>query len=256
MNLSKFLKIKSHPKMMVDNFSAIIIINIRREKMNKKYSVLLFDLDDTLLDFTGDEIKAIKTVLSAHNLPCSDDVIETYYGIEHWQYFEMGNITSKSVITNRLLVLLKMLEAENSEEIATEYYSLMLSSHKLIKGTLKMLRRLKALEYKMYIASNGYPEFQYKRIREAKIAGFFDGFFISEEIDRRKPTPAFFRYMFNRIPESQLSKYLLIGDAQTSDILGGKNAGIDTCWFNPKGKKGRYLPTYQIKDFEELEKIL
>ena len=48
----------------------------------------------------------------------------------------------------------------------------------------------------------------------------------------------------------------MIGDAQTTDILGGQNAGIDTCWYNPKAKKGRYVPTYEIKYFEELEKIL
>ena len=55
--------------------------------MKKRYTVLLFDLDDTLLDFTGDEIRALKTVLSKHGLPCGDDVIETYYGIENWQFF-------------------------------------------------------------------------------------------------------------------------------------------------------------------------
>lgn len=224
--------------------------------MSKKYSVILLDLDDTLLDFTGDEKKAIKEVLSKYGLPCGDDVIETYYGIEHWQSFEMGNISSKSMVTNRFRVLLKMLEAENIDVIADEYYELMLNSHKMIKGALKMLRWLKAEGYKIYIATNGYPEFQYKRIRQARILKYFSGIFISEEIDRRKPTPAFFKYMFNRIPESKLSKYLIIGDAQTSDILGGINAGIDTCWFNPKGINGRYSPTYQIKSFEELQKIL
>ena len=224
--------------------------------MKKRYNVLLFDLDDTLLDFTGDEIRALKTVLSKHGLPCGDDVIETYYGIENWQFFEMGNINSESVITTRLKVLLKMLEAENSEEITTEYYSLMLSSHKLISGALGMLRKLKKVGYKLYIATNGYPEFQYARIKAAKLKNLFDGIFISEEIDRRKPSPSYFRYLFERIPESNLSKYLMIGDAQTTDILGGQNAGIDTCWYNPKAKKGRYVPTYEIKYFEELEKIL
>ena len=224
--------------------------------MNKKYSVLLFDLDDTLLDFTGDEIRALKTVLSKYGLPSGDDVIETYYGIENWQFFEMGNINAKSMITTRLKVLLKMLEAENSEEITNEYYSLMLSSHKLIGGALGMLRKLKKSGYKLFIATNGYPEFQYKRIKDAKIAKLFDGIYISEEIDRRKPSQSFFKYLFERIPESKHSKYLMIGDAQTTDIFGGINAGIDTCWFNPRGKKGRYVPTYEIKYFEELEKIL
>ena len=224
--------------------------------MNKKYSILLFDLDDTLLDFTGDEKRALKTVLSKYGLPCADDVIETYYGIEDWQFFEMGNVNAKSMITTRLKVLLKMLEAENSEEITNEYYSLMLSSHKLIGGALGMLRKLKKAGYKLYLATNGYPEFQYKRIKAAKLYNLFDGIFISEEIDRRKPSVSYFKYLFDRIPESNRSKYLMIGDAQTTDVFGGINAGIDTCWYNPKAKKGRYVPTYEIKYFEELEKIL
>lgn len=224
--------------------------------MSKKYKILLFDLDDTLLDFTGDEKRAIKTVLSSHGLPSSDDVLDVYYTIENWQVFEMGNITSKTVITTRFLQLLKMLKAKNPSSLADEYYDLMLKSHKLISGALKLLRGLKAAGYRLYITTNGYPEFQRKRIKDARIEKFFDGIFISEEIDRRKPTPAFYNYVFDRIPESKRSNMLIIGDAQTSDILGGKNAGIDTCWYNPRGKAGRHKPTYEIKYFEELEKII
>ncbi len=224
--------------------------------MNKRYSVVLIDLDDTLLDFTHDEKKAITMVLEEHGLPFGEDVLETYYGIEHWQTFLMGDINSKSFLTSRFSVLLKMLEAPNAQQIIDEYYSLMLISHKLIKGALRLLRYLKANGYKVYLTSNGYPEFQYKRIKEARIFKYFDGIFISEEIDLRKPTPAFYKYVLNRIPESRISRYLIVGDAQTSDIFGGINSGIDTCWFNPKGAKGRYKPTYQIKSLEELEKIL
>ncbi|MEE1054318.1 MAG: HAD hydrolase-like protein [Acutalibacteraceae bacterium] len=145
--------------------------------MNKRYNILLFDLDDTLLDFTGDEKKAISTVLERHGLPCGEDVLEAYYNLDNWQTFMMGDISAKTVITNRFSVLLKILEAENIKELADEYYSLMLSSHKLIKGALKLLRRLKSEGYKLYITTNGYPEFQYKRIKDARIANFFDGIF-------------------------------------------------------------------------------
>lgn len=224
--------------------------------MSKKYKILLFDLDDTLLDFTGDEKRSIATVLSNHGLPNGEDVIETYYTIENWQVFEMGNITAKTAITTRFKQLLKMLEADNEQVIIDEYYELMINSHKLISGALKLLRSLKNAGYRLYITTNGYPEFQRKRIKDARIEKYFDGIFISEEIDLRKPTPAFYKYVFNRIPESNRANVLIIGDAQTSDILGGINAGIDTCWYNPKGKKGRCIPTYEIKYFEELEKII
>jgi len=224
--------------------------------MSKRYKILLFDLDDTLLDFTGDEKRAIKKVLSDHGLPCGEDVIETYYTIENWQVFEMGNITAKTAVTTRFKQLLKMLEATDIQTIVDEYYELMINSHKLISGALKLLKGLKNAGYRLYLTTNGYPEFQRKRIKDARIQRYFDGIFISEEIDLRKPTPAFFNYVFNRVPESNKANMLIIGDAQTSDILGGINAGIDTCWYNPKGKSGRHIPTYEIKYFEELEKII
>ena len=224
--------------------------------MKSRYKILLFDLDDTLLDFTGDEKKALTKVLGDHGLPNGRDVIETYYTIENWQTFEMGNISSQSVVTTRFRSLLKLLSAENADQIAKEYYDLMLKSHKLLSGALAMLRRLKADGYKLYITTNGYPEFQRKRIKDARIEKYFDGIFISEEIDLRKPTPGFYKYVLNRVPTSKRSDILIIGDAQTSDVLGGINAGIDTCWYNPSGKAGRHKPVYEIKYFEELEKIL
>jgi len=224
--------------------------------MKKKYNILLFDLDDTLLDFTGDEKRALSKVLNDNGIPCGEDVIKTYYTIENWQTFEMGNITSKTVITTRFSYLLKLLEVKEKERLIDEYYDLMINSHKIISGTQKMLKSLKENGYKLYITTNGYPEFQRKRIKEARIEKYFDGIFISEEINLRKPSPSFYKYVFNRLPESNLSKVLIIGDAQTSDILGGINSGIDSCWYNPSGKAGRYKPTYEIKYFEELEKII
>ncbi len=224
--------------------------------MNKKYKIILFDLDDTLLDFTGDEKRAITKVLSDYELPCGKDVIETYYTIENWQTFEMGNVNSKTAITTRFMHLLKLLKAKQIQKIADEYYELMLNSHKLLSGVQKLLKGLKQEGYRLYITTNGYPEFQRKRIKDARLEKYFDGIFISEEIDLRKPSPSFYRYVFNRLPESKLSNILIIGDAQTSDILGGINSGIDTCWYNPSGRSGRFKPTYEIKYFEELEKIL
>lgn len=225
----------------------------------RKYNSLLFDLDDTLLDYSGAEIKAALSVLENHNLPHTSDVAELFSNINNWHTFELGKeITAFDVIVYRFTVLLKMLEvsSEHQKEMKSEFYYLMQNSHKLKVGALKTLRYLKNEGYKLYITTNGYPDFQYKRIKAAKIAGLFSGIFISEEINQKKPSRAFFDYVMNNIPESSRSRVLIIGDAPTADIFGGINSEIDTCWISDANRQCKYKYTYKITKIDELIKLL
>lgn len=226
--------------------------------MEKIYRTLLLDLDDTLFDYTGDEKRCISKVLEKHGMLISNDIFELYYSIDDWQLFTMGDINSKTVITDHFRRMLKMLEVK-SEKIAVmadEFYEAMINSHRLKYGARKILEYLSEKGYKLYIISNGYSDFQRKRIKDAKIEKFFEGIFISEEIDLRKPGEAFFNYVYNRIPESNLKNVLIIGDAPTTDVLCGINAGVDTCWLNDRGRTCKYKYTYKISKLNELTKIL
>lgn len=226
--------------------------------MEKTYKVLFFDLDDTLLDYTGDEKRCITKVFESHGMTVADDVFELYYSIDDWQLFTMGNITAKTVITDHFRRMLKILEVK-SEEISVmsdEFYEAMYNSCSLKNDALKVLKYLKEKNYKLYITSNGYSDFQRARIEKSGVGKYFDGVYISEEIDLRKPGKAFFNYVFNRVPESKLKNVLIIGDAPTSDVLGGINAGIDTCWLDDKNAKCKYKFTYKIGKLNELMNIL
>jgi 2-haloacid dehalogenase len=225
--------------------------------LKKRYNSLFIDLDDTLLDFTGDEKIAVLSTLDKYGLPSDEDAYTLYTEIENWQVFNLGEeIDAKAFITNRFKILLKILEAENIDAIAEDYYITMSKSHKLKKNTLKVLRYLKEQGYKLYITTNGYAEFQYKRIKASRISKFFDGIFVSEEINLHKPSKIYFDYVLNHIPESNRSRVLIIGDAPTADILGGINAKIDTCFLNDKDKLCKYKFTYKIRNICELMEIL
>ena len=205
----------------------------------RKYNCLFIDLDDTLLDYSNEECNAVLAVLQNHGMPYSPDILTLFEEINDWHSFELGKvITCFDVITNRFMRLAKMLEFKGEQlfQMQNEFYDIMCKSHKLKSGALKTLNYLKGEGYKLYITSNGYPEFQYKRIKSAKIMNYFDGIFISEEIGVKKPAVSFFDYVMNRIPESSRSKVLIIGDAPTADILGGLNSKIDTCWIADLGK--------------------
>lgn len=227
--------------------------------MSKRYNCILFDLDDTLLSYSKEEENCILKVLENHGLPHSEDVITLYNEINDWHTFELGReITCFDVIVNHFAKLLKMLEVKGElfDSCLNEFYDGMKKSSKLNKGAIKTLKYLKEKGYKLYIAANGFPEFQYPRIKKARIFNLFDGFFISEEIGHKKPSPAFFNFVFSRIPESNRSKVLMVGDAPTADILGGINAKFDTVWLSRGRKRCSYKSTYTVKNIEELINIL
>lgn len=56
--------------------------------------------------------------------------------------------------------------------------------------------------------------------------------FVSEEAGYQKPRKEFFDYCFERIDKLNPERTMIIGDSLSSDIQGGDNAGIATCWLN------------------------
>ncbi len=226
---------------------------------HKRYTSLLFDLDDTLLEYSDIELSSALTVLENHSLPYGADVLELFDETFGFNIFELGkDITLFDVVTNRFVRFLKLLEIKGElfEELKTEFFDMMQNSHKLKPGALKTLRYLKNSGYLLYIITNGYPEFQYKRIKQAKIMNFFTEIFVSEEINYKKPSASFYDYVMNNILENNRSKVLIIGDAPTADILGGINSKIDTCLVAEEDKLCKYSYNYRIKKIDELINLL
>ena len=223
----------------------------------KRYNALFFDLDDTLLDTTGDELRSIEKVFGDHGIPYSSDVAELYKNGTGWQTYTLGELSVKAEFTNKFDQLLDMLLIkENREELLNDYFETFKSTHKVFPSVIKVLTALREQGYKMYLTTNGYSDIQRNRLKLSKLDKFFDGVFISGDFDLRKPSKSYFDYVFGRIPESNRSKVLVIGDAQSTDILGAKNAGLDSCWFNPLRHTPKYQSTYEIDDMNELLDLL
>ena len=106
--------------------------------------------------------------------------------------------------------------------------------------------------------SNGTANVQDRRLRSADIEKYFDGIFISERIGFNKPCREFFDTCFAAIEGFEPDKAIIVGDTLSSDILGGINAGIKTCWFNPKGLPcDPHIPAdYEIRSLAELPGLL
>ena len=95
-------------------------------------------------------------------------------------------------------------------------------------------------------------------MRRSGLAPYFEEMFISDTLGVRKPEKGFFDIVFSRISGFEPQRALLIGDSLSSDMAGGENAGIDTCWYNPgriANDRGAAV-TMQAASYEEIRSIL
>ena len=111
---------------------------------------------------------------------------------------------------------------------------------------------------RQFVVSNGTVAAQTKKLKLSGLGELMDGVFLSEELGVEKPSPAFFEKVFAGIPPAAPREVMIVGDSLTSDILGGMNAGIVACWYDPLGlpvPEG-YRPDYVIRDLRELPACL
>ena len=224
-----------------------------------KYTTLYFDLDNTLLDFSAAERNAILKLLSLHGIEPKPEYVGIYSEINRkvWERFERGEIKRSEIFESRFVEFLRVIgESANTAKMSSDYFSLLAQGHDAVKGAKEVLKYVKDKGYTVCITTNGVSFTQHKRIRESGLEGFFDYIFISEDTGHQKPEKEYFDYVLKNTPEKDRKRILVIGDSQSSDILGGINAGIDTCWLNPKKAPKQYRPTYEIYDITELISIL
>ena len=220
-----------------------------------KYDILLFDADDTLLDFGKSEFEAVRDCLIARGFDSSDEIIERYSQINqlHWKMLERGEITRERLYVERFAAFCREMGFVcDAQKFSDDYLKALSTKSYLFDGALDMCREL-SKTHKMYVVTNGNAGVQHGRFDPSPIAKYFIRSFISEEMQSAKPSLDYFNKVFAEIPDFDPSRTLIIGDSLTSDIQGGINAGIDTCWYNPKHKTAPDgMPiTYIAYDYNE-----
>ena len=220
---------------------------------------LFIDLDDTILDFKKAENVAIKKTLRDFGVEPTEEVCSRYSVInqQHWEAMERREITRHQVLVGRFAVLFQELGvAVDPEECSGQYTRNLSVGHYFLPGAREAVERL-SKKYKLYLTSNGTSWVQKSRLESADVSHFFQDIFISQEIGFNKPALGFFEGCFARIPGIDKTKTMIVGDSLSSDILGGRKAGIATCWVNPKHKPaGDIKPDYEIESLSQLEKLL
>lgn len=225
----------------------------------KRYEFLLFDADNTLLDFDANEAVAIRTTLEHFGVEPTEEVVRLYSGINRrfWKLYDEGMLTQAQVLTQRFDTLFAELGRSCNAQTVEDFYRIQLGlGHQVIPGARELLEELKG-RFRLIMVSNGVASTQYPRLRQSGLDQYFEKVFISEEVGFHKPEKGFFDYVFGHVPGIERERALIIGDSLSSDIRGGMNAGIDTCYYDRHHNgSGDLRPTVTVYDFDALRRFL
>ncbi len=221
-----------------------------------RYEFLLLDADETLFDFPRAERAALCDALRAAGIEPNEEMVATYSKINDgfWKMLERGEIGKKELRVARFAAFCEHYGFHaDVPQLALAYTDALAGKGYLLPHAVEVCRAL-AAHCKLYIITNGIATVQRGRFEPSPLREFVQDLFISEEIGAEKPNPAYFDAVAARIPRFDRKKALVVGDSLSSDMRGGTNAGIDTCWFNPAGKSAPAdLPiTYEIRTLEAL----
>ena len=221
---------------------------------------LFLDLDDTILDFHKAERLAISRTFRSFGLEPTEQVLERYHVINrlHWERLERGELTRDQVLTGRFQMLFEELGIPAQPQAVAKGYEHNLGlGHYFLPGAKEALDTLRG-KYRLFLASNGTASVQHSRLTSAGLYPYFEKVFVSQALGANKPSRAFFDACAAQIPGFDPRKALMVGDSLTSDILGGINAGMKTCWVCPPEAQGRpdIVPDYRIEALSQLPELL
>ena len=223
--------------------------------------VVLWDVDGTLLDFLAAEKAAIRACFAELGLgECTDEQIARYSVInkKYWKRMEDGEIGKAEVLCGRFR---EFFAGEgivaDVDEFNLLYQVRLGDTVAFCDGADKLLTELCG-RVKQYAVTNGTQRAQRRKLANSGLDQIFDGIFISDEVGHEKPTCEFFDHVFREIGDIPRDRILIVGDSLSSDIRGGKNAGIRTCWYNPSGAPAPAdnTPDFVITNLQEVKSLL
>ena len=221
---------------------------------------LFLDMDDTILDFHTAERIALSKTFRSFGLEPTEAVLARYHVINkwYWEQLELGTMSRDQVINGRFETLFSEMGIDADPTAVPGCYMRNLGQgHWFMPGARETVEAL-SKKYRLFLASNGTTPVQKSRIASAGISPYFEQIFISQEVGYNKPAKGFFDICFARIPGFDPERAMIVGDSLTSDIRGGINAGIQTCWVNPSHAPGRedIRPDHEIEGLYQLEALL
>lgn len=224
-----------------------------------RYDAVLFDIDDTLLDFQEAEKRALKKVLSHYALS-TPLAVKTYHACNEacWRALERGEIDQQTLRYKRFRdFLFAMNRADDPIRLGDDYMDALSHEGILLPGALEAVAAV-AQRVKVAAVTNGISFIQHGRLDASPLRPYLSALVISEEIGAAKPNPRIIHEALRQLGGIVPTRALMVGDSLASDIACARNAGVDACWYNPAGQpRPNDLPVaYEISDLAKLTEIL
>lgn len=226
---------------------------------NIKY--IFLDSDETLLDFPFAEHYAFRSAIEHFNIPYSEELYKEYTdeNARLWKLLEKGEIEKERLLTLRYENVFKRnnITVSSVNEVNECYFSYLKRCGKILECADKLCEGL-SKKYKLYITTNGSRYVAMGRLEQSGLLPYITDVFISDYIGHNKPSREFFDYCFDKIGDFDKSRYIILGDSLSSDMLGGRNSGILTCLYDPKNKTEmpNVLCDYKITNLLDFLKLL
>ncbi len=221
------------------------------------YDWIIFDADETLFHF--DNFSGLSHMMLKHKVTFSADDFAEYQSLNKplWVAYQDGKVTAKELQTRRFQRWADRLNIP-AHQLNQQFLESMAEICKPLPGAQALMTHLSDQSIKSAIITNGFTQLQKVRLERTKFDQYFSHVIISEEIGVAKPNVAIFDHALEKMGNPDRKKVLMVGDTLESDILGGINAQIDTCWLNHHGKvhPEHIVPTYQISSLDQLTEKL
>jgi putative hydrolase of the HAD superfamily len=230
----------------------------------KQYKHIFFDLDKTLWDFTANNKDTFIDLFEQFNLKSkgaeSPEIFQEKYNVHNdilWDLYRKGNVEKSYLSVERFRLTLNdfgIIDNTLATNISNEYIRLSPLKTKLIPFTIETLEYLFP-KYRLHIITNGFKEVQYLKVERSGLKKYFQQIITSEEAGCNKPNKQIFLYSLERT-SAIASESLMIGDDLEVDILGAKDAGIDSVFVNLENIIHNKSINYEVKSLPELNEIL
>jgi len=220
-----------------------------------RYKLILLDLDDTIFDFQAGNRNAVNELAAELGL-ASPTIFDEYQEHNHacWAALERGEMNQETLHVERFRRFLSAKGRSDDPKTVADRFAELLGRQAIpMSGAEEMLAAVSA-RVAVVALTNGITVIQKARLARSPLTRFISRAVISQEVGASKPDPRIFEIALGGVSPSDA---LMIGDSIASDILGAANAGIDSCWFNPKGKPcpENAHPTYEVATLAQCAEI-
>ena len=232
----------------------------------RRYDHIFFDLDHTLWDFDANSRETLQDLylelqLEGRGIPTFDQFHDTYYHYNQlfWDRFRKGYINRDELRWKRMwrtLTDFRITDESLAKAMSERYLEILPTKKRLFDDTIEVLDYLTHKGYPMHLITNGFEQTQHAKLRNSGITHYFTHVITSEAAGIMKPHREIFTFAMSKAGTTP-DRCIMIGDTLDADIIGARDAGIDTIYFNPAvPPRDGIIPTHVIDRLSGLRKLL